>query len=134
MSIIDKLLDPTYPGLEKTLDLTWRRNQAIVSNIANAETPKYRAVDLDFASELKRAFGDDSETLAKTNPRHLDTGANGEAHLVPDLSGATKGDGNNVDMDIQMGQLMYNSGKFSSAANLLRKKLGMLKIIVREAR
>jgi len=133
MSVIDRLFDKTYAGLTKALDLTWRRNQAIVSNIANAETPQYRAVDLDFAGELERAFQAVPSTLFKTNERHLDVGSQGGAHLVPTYSGVTKQDGNNVDIDIQMGRLAHNSGAYSTAANLLRRKLAMLKIIVRVA-
>lgn len=132
MALIDSLLDKTYPGLTKALDLTFRRNQAISSNIANAETPQYRAVDLNFAGELNRAFGQTDTTLMKTDPMHLDVTGAGESHLIPDISGATKPDGNNVDLDIQMGQLAYNSGRYSAAAALLRKKLGILKLIVRE--
>ena len=131
MSVIDKLFDRTYPGLTKALDLSWQRNQAIVSNIANAETPQYRAVDLNFAGELERAFGEQNSNLDLTNSKHMDIEADSSAHLVPDLSGATKADGNNVDIDTQMGQLAFNSGKYSTATALLRKKLAILKMVAR---
>ncbi len=131
MAIIDKLFDQTFPGLSKSMDLAWKRNQAITSNISNAETPQYRAVDLDFAGELERAFGNHKEELKVTNEKHMDIAAESAAHLVPDLSGATKPDGNNVDLDIQMGQMAYNSGKYSASANMLRKKLSILKTVVR---
>ena len=114
------------PGLEKALDLTWRRNDAISSNIANAETPGYRAADLNFGQELDRAFGASQQSLMKTDAQHLDITTQSGAHLSPDLSGATKADGNNVDLDIQMGQLAYNKGKYAMASGMLRKKLGML--------
>ena len=114
MSLIDKLFDRTVPGLEKALDLNWRRNEAITSNIANAETPQYRATDVQFAGELERAFqGQANTSIRKTNTKHMDVQSGESARLVADLSGATKGDGNNVDIDIQMGKLVYNSGKYS---------------------
>jgi len=129
----DKILDSTIPGLQKTLDLTWRRHEAISSNIANAETPQYRATDLNFAGELEKAFNSSSnQNLMQTNSKHLDLKQGTAAHLTPVYSGATKQDGNNVDIDQQMGQLSFNSGKYSSAARLLRKKLGMLKFAIRE--
>lgn len=129
--LIDMILDRTMPGLEKALDLTWRRNEAIVSNISNAETPRYRASDLDFGSELKRAFGETSSPTMKTDPKHMDIEASGVARLIPDLSGVTKPDGNNVDIDLQMGRLNYNAGKYSTAANLVRKKLQMISNAIR---
>jgi flagellar basal-body rod protein FlgB len=129
---IDKLFDKTLPGLEKTLDLTWKRNEAIVSNISNADTPKYRAVDLNFATELDRAFGSESTSMRKTNSRHMDLTDSSSAHYIPDLSGPTKPDGNNVDIDVQMGRLAYNSGRYSSAVNVVRKKFALLSTAIRQ--
>jgi len=133
MTFIDRFFDRTFTGLQKAMDLSWRRNEAITSNIANAETPQYRAVDLNFAGELSRAFGDQRETVSRTNARHIDTTASSAAHLASDLSGATKPDGNNVDIDIQMGRLAFNAGAFSGATDAYRKKLGLLKMAIRES-
>lgn len=133
---IDGFFDRTFGGITKALDLTWRRNEAIVSNIANAETPQYRAVDLNFSSELERAFETSSESvpLSVTRPGHMDLSSSSGAHLMSDLSGATRADGNNVDIDIQMGRMAYNSGKYSTASNALRKQLSLLKNALRDAR
>lgn len=133
---IDKFLDRTFPGLSKALDLTWRRNEAISSNIANAETPGYRAVDINFAGELDKAFGQSSAAvpLQTTDSKHMNVSDSESAHLVADYSGVTKADGNNVDIDIQMGRLTYNSGKYSLAANAIRKQLSLLKMAIRDSR
>ena len=129
---IGGLFDKTFSGLEKALDLTWRRNEAITSNITNADTPGYRATDLNFAGELKRAFEHNPTDVSKTDARHMDLSSGEEAHLEADLSGATKADGNNVDIDIQMSDLAFNSGQYSGASRLLRKKLGLIKMAIRE--
>lgn len=131
---IDRFLDGTLPGLTKAMDLTLKRNNAIVSNIANAETPMYRAVDVDFSNELRTAFNRAHSALSKTDTRHMDIGEGRGAHLKADLSGATKPDGNNVDIDVQMGRLAYNSGKYSTAAAIVRKQLSLLKNAIRDAR
>jgi flagellar basal-body rod protein FlgB len=130
---LDRIFAEGTPGLEKMLDLSWRRNQVIASNVANAETPGYRASDLNFAGELKRAFGEAAgQGVSQTHAKHLDLAASGKAFIQPDLTGQTKADGNNVDIDIQMGQLSFNSGRYSSATRYLRKKLGMLKMAIRD--
>lgn len=129
---IDKLLGSTIKGLERMLDLSWRRGQAISANIANAETPQYRAVDLDFSKALDEAFGAKTGELNKTNPLHQDLSANGDARLISDLSGATKMDGNNVDLDLQMGRLAYNTMAYNRAASLTQKKLGGLSEKIRQ--
>jgi flagellar basal-body rod protein FlgB len=134
MALIDALFEKTTPGLEKALDLAWQRGQAIASNVANAETPKYRAVDLDFQAELNRAFNTSSTEVTKTNSLHMDTG-NGDAgaRLVKDLSGATKADGNNVDIDVQMLKMQRNQSDFTEAANILRKQFRVLSQAIRNA-
>lgn len=129
----DKLFDQTFEGIHKSLELTWRRNEAINSNIANAETPKYRAVDLNFADELERAFNNKSGTMLRTDSKHMDVSSSELAHLSPDYSGVTKPDGNNVDIDIQMGRLAYNSSKYSMGTSLLRKKFQTLMTAIRQS-
>lgn len=131
---IGKIFNETIPGLEKALDLRWRRNQAISSNIANAETPTYKARELDFAGELNKAFEKQDQALTITDERHIDTRGFATAHLMTDRSGATKADGNNVDIDIQMGKLADNSAAYGIAANLLRKKLEFIRNAIRDSR
>lgn len=131
-SFIDSMFGASARGLERALDLTWRRNQAITSNIANAETPGYEAVDLDFGHELEAAFGATTKELKKTHSLHLDTSDRGASRIIRDWSGATKGDGNNVDIDIQMGRLAYNSSRYALAANLMRKELMTISAAIRQ--
>ena len=132
MGIVDKILDQTTPGLLKEMELTWRRNEALTSNISNAQTPQYRAVDLDFGAEVEKSFKMQTGDLAKTNSQHMDAGEPDKAHLIADYSGATRADGNNVDIDLQMGRLIYNQGKYNTAASILRKKLQMIRNAIRE--
>lgn len=131
---IDKLFDRTVPMLQTNMTMRMKRAEALVSNITNAETPGYRAIDVHFGNELQRALGQENSSLKTSDPRHLNTIAeSGMSHIVPDLSGATRPDGNNVDIDLQMGKLAMNSGKFGTSASLVRKKLQMLRTAIRYA-
>lgn len=134
MSFIERMFDKNFTGLHKALDLYRQRTETIASNISNAETPGYRAADLDFGGELERAFQSSASPVLKTHAKHLDTGSQGPSHLIPDFSGATKPDGNNVDIDLQMGRLAHSTGRYTSAATLLRRKIGLLKIAIRDGR
>ncbi len=134
MKLLDNLFDKSVTGLSKSMDLTWKRNQALAANIANAETPQYRAVDVTFGKELERAFGNSSESVMQTNSQHLDVSQNQSSRFVPDYSGQTKPDGNNVDIDLQMGRLTQNSGDFMNAARLIRRQIGLIKTAIREGR
>ena len=135
MRLLDTLFDRTVSGLNKTMDLTWRRNQALSSNIANAETPQYRAIDVSFGQELERAFDVSSPDIGVTDRNHVSiSGNNDSSEVVNDLSGATKPDGNNVDLDLQMGRLAQNSGDYMNAARLIRRQIGLLRTAIREAK
>lgn len=134
MTLIDKFFNQQLGGLTRAMDLSQRRNEVIASNIANADTPGFKAGDLDFSGELKKAFGEGGDkNLLRTNSKHLGlSSTDGSAHIVEDHSGAMKADGNNVDIDVQMGQLAQNAGRYTSAATLIRKQLGLIKLAIRE--
>jgi len=133
--IFDRMFDRTVQGLSKALDLTWMRNQAITSNLANAETPQYRALDVNFSGELEQAFDRQQSIMSTTSALHIGPESTApQAHLIPNFKGATKPDGNNVDLDIEMGQLAQNSGRYSIAANMMRKQLQLLKTALSNSR
>lgn len=138
MRLLDTLFDRSVSGLSRTMDLTWQRNKALSANIANAETPQYRAIDVSFGNELEQAFQaqESSVSMAQTNTGHMNL--NGQqadtSKLVRDLSGTTKPDGNNVDLDLQMGRLAQNSGDYANAARLIRRQIGLLRTAIRDSR
>jgi flagellar basal-body rod protein FlgB len=136
MRLLDTLFDRSVTGLSRSMDLTWKRNQALSANIANAETPQYRSIDVSFGGELERAFqGQEAAHAGGTNPGHIPlSGDSDSSKLVKDLSGATKPDGNNVDIDLQMGRLAQNSGDYANAARLIRRQIGLLRTAIRETR
>jgi len=59
MELLNNILfsDKTPRLLKKTLDLYLQKNSVISSNIANADTPGYKAVDLKFDEQLRTAIG-----------------------------------------------------------------------------
>lgn len=135
--MIDGMFDRSIDAYQKAMDLSYKRNEAITSNIANAETPQYRAVDVNFAGELERAFqkhGSQNSDVLLTDDRHMNTlAASGQAFLTPDYSGVTKADGNNVDIDVQVGKMAFNSGRYTFAAGTVRKKFQMIRNAIQQA-
>jgi len=123
---------------EKMLDLSHRRHKILASNAANSETPAYRARDLDFAKELDRAYdvGDKNRVpanhLLRTDAQHLDIDFQPfkRVRAVYDNSGAVGADGNNVDLDINMGKISSNSGQYTNTLSLLTMKLKMLRTAI----
>lgn len=108
-------------GLSRALDLYQARHGVLAENVANAETPGYRARELDFASELKAAFDPQAEAGggAATSDR--------QPQPIVDRDATVKLDGNSVDLDIQMGELSENAFKIVALSQLLSRKLDGLK-------
>ncbi|MCB0359639.1 MAG: flagellar basal body rod protein FlgB [Bdellovibrionales bacterium] len=123
-----KLFDTTFGLLERAMDLRLRRHQVLSSNVANAETPNFRARELDFAGELRRMIGEDGKGLMKTDPKHMDLGGQNSAHVVLDNTAPMGADGNNVDLDLAMGKLSDNSQAYESAGEYMTMKLRMIRL------
>jgi flagellar basal-body rod protein FlgB len=135
MRFLDSIFDRTVDGLNKAMDLSWRKNKVLVANVANAETPQYKAVSMQFGQELEQAFLKQApEQMIRTNPNHLEISTASTAKYAPDLSGVTKPDGNNVDIDRQMVALAQNSSDYANAAQLIRRQIGLVKTAIREGR
>ena len=125
-----KIFDKTMEVMEKSLDVRMKRHALLVSNVANAETPGYRARDLDFGGEIEAAMNRGSE-IQKSNPKHMDLSGSDGAHAVLDDGGAMRADGNNVDLDLAMGKLAQNAGAIESTADYLTLKLRLLRLAAR---
>ena len=69
---------------ETALSLRSQRQELLASNIANADTPNYKARDIDFASALQNAMagGKSGAALNTTSSNHLARGAASEIGLV----------------------------------------------------
>lgn len=116
---------------QQALGLRQERQKVLTSNIANADTPGYKARDMDFAGELEKAVerGGGGLALARTSGRHLEgqgvSGASRELlYRVPDQPSL---DGNTVDMDRERTQFADNSVRYQSALTILNSRIQGLK-------
>lgn len=132
--MIDKLSD-ALSFQQEALNLRHQRQQVLASNIANADTPNYKARDFDFSSELSRVMrdgrgGSDGLALARTSERHIDAssaasaGAPGLKYRVPDQPSL---DGNTVDMDRERAQFVDNSVRYQATLTMLNSRIQGLK-------
>jgi len=135
MRLLDTLFEQTVTGLNKAMDLSWRRGKVLASNVANAETPKYRASELDFGKELEKAFGSsDGQQVMRTHVSHMEITQDSSARMRADLTGVTKADGNNVDIDLQMAALTNNGSDYTNAVQLMKHKFSLYRASIRDGR
>ena len=97
----------TYLGVHATaLKLRSQRTEVLASNLANIDTPGYRARDIDFKSVLAAANGGDSSSvqMTATRPGHIGA-ATANGTVTPELKYRTplapSLDGNTVDAQLE---------------------------------
>ncbi len=110
-------IDKEIAFVQSALDLRARRQEILAANIANSDTPDFKARDLDFAAALKSATGaaGGSLALARTSVRHLDgAGASGAAgaHVKFRAGVQPSLDGNTVDPDVERAHFADNALHF----------------------
>ncbi len=117
------------PVLERGLDLAVTRHKVISSNIANEETPGYKAREVAFEKELLKKLDTQTLTMARTNSAHLHAGGGGSKSIDIniDKSSAAGVDGNTVSLEKEMVRMAENKLMHDAAMTLLSKKFEGLK-------
>ena len=123
-----------YLGFHETaLNLRSTRQQVLASNIANADTPNYKARDIDFAAALQGALGRANPPpapLKATAAKHFGAPAAASGNVLPDGSallyrtpaqGAV--DGNTVDMDVERNQFADNAIRYEAGITLINAQI-----------
>jgi flagellar basal-body rod protein FlgB len=110
------MLENAATGTERYMNLLSASQKLVSSNIANVDTPGYKAKDIDFHAELASLFGTQEPSAVE-------------------VSGLkTKNDGNNVDMDREARRLSENALRFAVATNLARSELATLRSAIEEGK
>lgn len=125
----------TIRALATSLNMRETRNKLITSNIANAETPGYKAKRLEFESALRNAIDlDKTRSMYATDERHFNVGGGGiesvQPEIIDDPNGIVAEDGNTVDRDDEMARMAQNKILYDASIQMLNKKLGLLKYTI----
>lgn len=142
-----KQLDAAFKFQETVLKVRGQRQELIAANIANADTPKYKARDLDFKSVMQQSLGNPAETtispsalnaeafrnattLLKTSTAHLEgapssvnpfSQGSDNALYRPIIQGSV--DGNTVDMDVERNQFADNAVRYEASILMINGQI-----------
>src|SRR5579864_3044181 len=100
--------DPTVKALQFSMDGLAKRVQVATNDIANADTPNFKASEVTFEGSLRQALQGNADTplaLTRTDGAHLDPQGNaGPAGIAetPLLNAVMKNDNNSVDIEREM--------------------------------
>lgn len=130
-----RIEDKTMKALATSLNFRQMRQEILSSNIANAETPGYKAKRIGFEEALARALDvDGNQELNVEDQKHYDVGNGGFENITPEIyddpNGIVSENGNTVDRDNEMAVMARNKILYDASVQLLNKKLGLLKYAV----
>lgn len=124
--MINKLDDPLR-FQQTALDVRSYRQQLLASNIANVDTPHYKARDIDFKSALRGALGGTggSLSLAQTSAAHLQPQGAGPFSTALQYRTETQSsvDGNTVNLDVERGQFAENAVHYEASLTFINSML-----------
>lgn len=117
-----------YLGIQpEALELQSRRMQVLADNLANVDTPNYKARDLDFQAALAAASGgaDAPVTLETTDARDIGAGAaaDGSAALKYRVPLAPALDGNTVDAELEQAAFAENTVRYQATLSFISSSL-----------
>lgn len=117
-------LDMLFQFHQNALNVRAFRQQLLASNIANADTPGYKARDIDFAAVLRDVTAGRTVSLRTSNDRHLASASRDDPAAVlyrgvqqPSI------DGNTVDMDVERNRFAENAVHYDANLTFLNSKI-----------
>ncbi|MCE3025828.1 MULTISPECIES: flagellar basal body rod protein FlgB [unclassified Salinicola] len=121
---------------QEALNLRAERQKVLANNIANADTPNFKARDFDFRAELDRVMqqgrsaGEGGLSLNRTSSRHIAaegprfSGVDDLLYRVPDQPSL---DGNTVDMNRERAAFADNSVRYQADVTFVSRRIQGLK-------
>ena len=123
----------TFRALENAINIAQQRNTVIASNISNAETPNYKAKDVDFKTALARTLRSDHElNLVRTDSKHIAFSMNGSPRVRPFEENVEWNGYNWVNIDREMTKLTENNLMYRVSIEALLRKIAILKEVIKE--
>jgi len=113
------------------MQLRAQRAEVIASNIANADTPGYKAKGMDFHKAMQQATQQQQMGMSKTNAKHFDVRTeinNNVSFRTPDQPDT--GDGNTVDVQVERNLYLENSLEYQASVQFLNGKIKAMKNVI----
>jgi len=132
---VDKL-DALLSFHQNALRIRGQRQELLAANIANADTPYYKAKDIDFSKAMQTAVAGQNAVkngsqlkAATTNPGHINQAsgsqsismATPETLFRPIIQGSV--DGNTVDMDVERNQFTDNAIRYEASLTMINGQI-----------
>ena len=116
-------------ALRQQMTKSVARQVAAAGNLANVDTPNYKAVEPTFADALKGQLA-----MKATKPNHINPAspAPGQVREIPDA--VARRDGNTVELDRELLTMQRASGDFAAAQTALAAKFKLVRYAINESK
>jgi flagellar basal-body rod protein FlgB len=114
------LFDTTQLALERAIEGAGKRHEALAANLANANTPGYQRIDVDFHGALAAAMAGVDRSGTALQSLSFSPAKDASA-------GATRADGSTVDVDAESAKLAANALEQQAAVQVAHARIGILK-------
>ncbi|KZN39531.1 flagellar basal body rod protein FlgB [Pseudoalteromonas luteoviolacea] len=116
---------------QHTMLIRSQRAEILASNIANADTPGYKAKDIDFGRALNAAKSAQQRgnQMTRTDEKHIGGGTRltNSEELFRNPNQTDTGDGNSVDIQVERNLYVQNALEYQASLNFLGGKFKSLK-------
>jgi flagellar basal-body rod protein FlgB len=125
------LFNQTFSVLEKSMNLRSQKHILLTSNIANMDTPNYKAFDIMVEEEMGKTSKEAKLPMNRTQPAHIPLAGMADPN-APEIRPVEKSrfdfhaDGNTVDIDRTMFNLSENGLLYNASAQMISKKFQAL--------
>jgi flagellar basal-body rod protein FlgB len=127
------LIERAFSIHDDAMMMRSQRSSILAANIANADTPNYKARDMDFQQMMQQLENPDSSIqLQTTNSRHMSLQSSGQQAYIKYRNPLNPSlDGNTVDMHAEQARFSQNALQYQTSLTMLNSKIRGLQLAIR---
>ncbi|MGV3467287.1 MAG: flagellar basal body rod protein FlgB [Heyndrickxia sp.] len=126
-----KLFNNTFSNVENALNYSSLRQKVIADNIANVDTPNYKAKDVSFGAMLSNSI-DESFSAKMTDQRHISfQSVSNNPAIITQQNVEYNDNGNSVDIDKEMSNLATNQIYYSALTDRINGMFSTLQTVIK---
>lgn len=124
-------INQVFAPHERVLTAASQRLELLAENVANADTPNYKARDIDFRAALHEADRASTVTLASTRKGHIQgAGANGRPEALYRVPDQPTLDGNTVDAQKESAAVAETATRYQASLTFLDQRIRGLRAAI----
>jgi flagellar basal-body rod protein FlgB len=124
-------INQVFAPHERVLTAASQRMELLAANLANADTPNYKARDIDFKAALQAAGQQGAVTLATTSRGHIQgAGAGNRPEALYRMPDQPSLDGNTVDAQKESAAIAETSTRYQASLTFLDQRIRLLRAAI----